>query len=146
MGSTPQPAVHETYSPFSYALVIPLLSTFAILRFSLTRRVLVERTSMPMNGYKPSSQTVFSPRQSLFFTASSPANGHVSSSRGPALRAASAGPSAVGPDGPGDMRESSPDTTVILPATPVDGERPRGGGGQDKAGLSASSTASSHPA
>src|SRR2546421_12991200 len=99
-----------------------------------------------MKVYDHSSQTVFSPRHSLFFTASSPANGHVSSSRGPALRAASAGPSAVGPDGLGDMRESSPDTTVVLPVASVDGERPRGGGGQDKAGLSASSTASSHPA
>src|SRR5205809_4244360 len=135
MGSTPQPAVHETYSPFSYALVMPLLSTFAILRFSLTRSVLVERTSMPMNGYKPSSQTVFSPRQSLFFTASSPANGHVSSSRGPALRAASAGPPAVGPDGPGDMQESSRDTTVALPVVSVDEDRPAMRGWQDKGAL-----------
>jgi hypothetical protein len=99
-----------------------------------------------MKGYDSSSQTVFSPRQSLFFTGNSIPNGHSFSSRGPALRAASAEPSAVGPDGPMDSRDSSPDTTVVLPATPVDGERPLGGGWQDKAVLADGSPASSQPA
>src|SRR5215218_8367830 len=52
--------------------------------------------------------------------------GHVFSSRASALRAASAEPSAVRPDGLRDMRESHSQTTVIRPAVPVDGERPRG--------------------
>jgi hypothetical protein len=86
-----------------------------------------------MKAHDHSSQTVFSPRQSLFFTGNPLPNGHVFSSRGPALRAASSGPSAVRPGGLGDMRDSYPDTTVVLPATPVDEERPRGGGWQDKA-------------
>src|SRR5215216_1018036 len=85
-----------------------------------------------MKAHDHSSQTVFSPRQSLFFSGNPIPNGHSFSSRGPALRAASSGPSAVGPDGPMDSRDSSPDTTVVLPAPPVDGKRPLGGGWQDK--------------
>src|SRR4051794_22647157 len=99
-----------------------------------------------MKVYDDSSQTVFSPRQSGYFTTSSIPNGHVSSSRPPALRAASAEPSAVGPDGPRDLRDSFPDTTVVLPATPVDGERPRGGGWQDKPSWRTAAPASVQPA
>jgi hypothetical protein len=44
-----------------------------------------------------------------------------------------------------DMRESSPDTTDVLPATPVDGKRPRSGVWQDKAVLTDGPPASSQP-
>jgi hypothetical protein len=50
-----------------------------------------------------------------------------------------------GPDGPMDSRESNSDTTVVLPATPVDGKRPRGGVWQDKAVLPDGPPASSQP-
>ena len=98
---------------------------------------------MKVHGH--SSQTVFLPRQFSFSSANHTPNGHVFSSSGPALRAASAGPSAVGPDGPMDSRDSSPDTTVVLPATPVDGKRPRSGVWQDKAVLPDGPGASSQP-
>jgi hypothetical protein len=98
---------------------------------------------MKVHGH--SSQTIFFPRHSLFFTGSSRTNGHIVSSRIPALRAASSGPSAVGPYGPMDSRGSSPDTTVVLPAPPVDGKRPRGGGWQDKAVREDGPEASSQP-
>src|SRR5215471_8929720 len=98
-----------------------------------------------MKVYKPSSQIVFLSRQSLFFTTSSMPNEHAFSSRGPALRAASAGPSAVGPDGPLDMRDSSPDTPGDHLSVSVDGKRPRGGGWQDKAVLTDGPPASSQP-
>jgi hypothetical protein len=101
---------------------------------------------MPTNAYDPSSQMVFSPRQSALTHPYPMANGHVFSSRGPALRAASAEPSAVGPDGPMDSRDSSSDTTVVLPATPVDGERPRGGGWQDKGALDRAPQSTPQPA
>jgi hypothetical protein len=52
----------------------------------------------------------------------------------------------VGPDGPMDLRDSHSDTTVVLPATPVDGKRPRGGVWQDKAVREDGSEASSQPA
>jgi hypothetical protein len=45
-----------------------------------------------------------------------------------------------------DSRDSSPDTTVVLPITPVDGKRPRGGVWQDKAVREDGSEASSQPA
>jgi len=96
---------------------------------------------MPTNGHDPSSQIGFSPRQS---TLTHP-YGHVFSSPAPALRAASAGHSAVRPDGLGDMRESFSQTTVDHSSAPVDEERPRGGGWQDKAGLTAGPPASSQP-
>src|SRR4051794_32421400 len=99
---------------------------------------------MKVHGH--SSQTVFLQRQFSFSSASHTPNGHVFSSRTPALRAASAEPSAVGPDGPMDLRDSHSDTTVVLPATPVDGERPRGGGWQDNAILRMAPPASSQPA
>jgi hypothetical protein len=51
----------------------------------------------------------------------------------------------VGPDGPMDSRYSSPDTTVVLPATPVDGERPAERVWQDKAVLPDGPEASSQP-
>ena len=90
---------------------------------------------MPTNGYDPSSQTVFSPRQSVLPSGYSPAKIGVVSSRTPALRAASAGPSAVRPAGLGDRRESFSETTVVRPAVPVDGERPALRGWQDKGAL-----------
>jgi hypothetical protein len=99
-----------------------------------------------MKVHDPSSQIVFLSRQSLFFTTSSMANEHGFSSRGPALRAASAGPSAVGPDGPWDSRESSPDTTVVHSVASGEGERPRSAGWQDNAVLRTAPPASSQPA
>jgi hypothetical protein len=98
-----------------------------------------------MKVYDHSSQTVFSPRQSLFFATSSLPNEHVFSSRGPALRAALAAPSAVGPDGPGDMRDSYAETIVVLPAAPVDGKRSAARRWQDKAVLTDGPGASSQP-
>jgi hypothetical protein len=99
-----------------------------------------------MNDNEHSSQTVFLPRQFVFSSGNSYRNGHVFSSRGPALRAASAGPSAVRPGGLRDSRESHPDTAVVRPSTPVDGKRPRGGGWQDNAILRMAPPASSQPA
>jgi hypothetical protein len=99
-----------------------------------------------MKGYDSSSQIVFSPRQSSFSSANHTPNGHVFSSRGPALRAASAEPSAVGPDGLGDSRGSLSDTTVVLGVSSVDEERPRGGVWQDNAVLRTAPPASSQPA
>jgi hypothetical protein len=72
-------------------------------------------------------------------------NGHIVSSRTPALRAASSEPSAVRPDGLLDMRDSFAKRTGVLRATSVDGKRPRGGGWQDKAVLTDGSPASSQP-
>jgi hypothetical protein len=51
----------------------------------------------------------------------------------------------VGPYGPMDLRDSHSNTTVVLPAPPVDGKRPRGGGWQDKAVLTDGPPASSQP-
>ena len=99
-----------------------------------------------MKGYDTSSQIVFSPRQDSFSSANHTPNGHVFSSRGPALRAASAEPSAVGPDGPRDSRESLLDTTVVLGGASVDGERPAMRGWQDKAALDRAAQASPQPA
>jgi hypothetical protein len=98
-----------------------------------------------MKGYDSSSQTVFYPHQSAFSSANPTSNGHVFSSRGPALRAALAAPSAVRPDGLGDVRSSFSQTTVVRPATPGDGERPAVRGWQDKAVLTDGSPASSQP-
>src|SRR6516165_1109132 len=99
-----------------------------------------------MKVYKPSSQIVFLSRRSLFFTTSSMPNEHSFSSRGPALRAASAGPSAVGPDGPWDLRDSSPDTTGVRPVAPVEEEDATSSRWQDKAVLTDGPPASSQPA
>jgi hypothetical protein len=101
---------------------------------------------MPINGYDPSSQTVFSPRQSSLTHPYHISNAHGFSSRTPALRAASAGPSAVRPDGLGDRRESFSHTTVVRPVTPVDGKRPRGGGWQDKGALGRAPQGTPQPA
>jgi hypothetical protein len=98
-----------------------------------------------MNGYDPSSQIVFSPRQSVFFTTYSMVNGHVFSSRTPALRAASAEPSAVRPDGLWDVRESFSQTTVDHSSARVDGERAAEPRWQDKAVLTDGPPASSQP-
>src|SRR5262249_10239133 len=99
-----------------------------------------------MKVHDHSSQTVFLSRQSLFFTTSSIPNEHAFSSRGPALRAASAGPSAVRPDGLWDARDSSPDTTVVLRVASVDGKHPRSGGWQDKGALARAPKGTSQPA
>jgi hypothetical protein len=99
-----------------------------------------------MKVHSHSSQTVFLPRQFSFSSGNPTPNGHVFSSRTPALRAASAEPSAVGPYGPMDSRGSSPDTTVVLPATPVDEKRSAERRWQDKAVLADGSGASSQPA
>src|SRR4029450_2457263 len=90
---------------------------------------------MPTNGHEPSSQTDFFPRQSALTHPYPMSHGHVFSSRPPALRAALAKPSAVRPDGLGDGRDAVSETTVLLPATPVEGERPAVRGWQDKAVL-----------
>jgi hypothetical protein len=81
-----------------------------------------------MNDNDHSSQTVFLSRQFVFSSGNSPSNGHSFSSSGPALRAASAGPSAVRPDGLLDHRDSYSETKGVLRDTPVEEERPRGGG------------------
>ena len=98
-----------------------------------------------MKAYDSSSQTVFLPRQFVFSSGNRHRNGHSFSSSGPALRAASAGPSAVRPDGLLDHRSSYPGTTGVLRDTSVDGKRPRGGGWQDKAVLTDGPPASSQP-
>jgi hypothetical protein len=87
---------------------------------------------MPKNGYDPSSQTVFSPRQSSLTHPYPKENGHIVSSRPPALRAASAEPSAVRPNGLLDAHDSFSETTSVSRGVSVDEERPRGGGWQDK--------------
>ena len=99
-----------------------------------------------MKVHSHSSQTVFLQRQFSFSSGNHTPNGHVFSSRTSALRAASAEPSAVGPDGPMDLRDSSPDTTVVLPATPVDGKRSAERRWQDNAILRMAPPASSQPA
>lgn len=99
-----------------------------------------------MKGYDSSSQTVFLPRQFSFSSANLTPNGHVFSSRGPALRAALAAPSAVRPNGLGDHRDSSPDTTVVhgvASGEEEDAAEPRR---QDKAVLRTAAPASSQPA
>jgi hypothetical protein len=98
-----------------------------------------------MNAYDLSSQTVFSPRQSGLTHPYLMVNGHGFSLRTPALRAASVEPSAVRPDGLGDMRESLSQTTVDHSSAPVDGERPAVRGWQDKAVLTDGPPASSQP-
>jgi hypothetical protein len=90
---------------------------------------------MPMNGHDPSSQTVFSPRQSSLTHPYSSANGHIVSSRTPALRAASAEPSAVRPGGLRDSHDSFSETTGVSRGVSVDGERPAMRGWQDKGAL-----------
>jgi hypothetical protein len=98
-----------------------------------------------MNGYKPSSQTVFLPRQSVFFTGNRHPNGHSFFSSSPVLRAASAGPSAVRPDGLLDLRDSSSDTNVVLRDASGDEERSASRQWQDKAVLTDGPPASSQP-
>jgi hypothetical protein len=99
-----------------------------------------------MKVHSHSSQIVFLSRQSLFFTTSSMPHEHVFSSHAPALRAASSGPSAVGPDGPWDLRDSSPDTPVDHLSVSVDEERAASRQWQDNAVLRTASPASSQPA
>jgi hypothetical protein len=99
-----------------------------------------------MKGYDSSSQTVFLPRQFSFSSANHTPNGHVFSSRGPALRAALATPSAVRPDGLLDLRASSPDTTVVHSVASGEGKRAAARQWQDKAVLRTAAPASSQPA
>jgi hypothetical protein len=101
---------------------------------------------MPINGHDPSSQTVFSPRQTSLTHPYPTSNGHVFSSRAPALRAASAGPSAVRPGGLGDVRESLSETTVDRPVSSVDGERSASRRWQDKVSLARDREALRQPA
>jgi hypothetical protein len=101
---------------------------------------------MPTNGYDPSSQTVFSPRPSSLTHPYSMVNGHIVSSRTPALRAASAEPSAVRPGGLLDSRDSFSETTGVVGDTPVDGERPAMRGWQDKGALGRAPKGMSQPA
>ena len=99
-----------------------------------------------MNDNDHSSQTVFLPRQFVFSSGNRPSNGHSYSSSSPVLRAASAGPSAVRPDGLLDHRSSSPDTTVVHGDAPVDEERSTSSRWQDNAILRMAPPASSQPA
>jgi hypothetical protein len=85
-----------------------------------------------MNDNDHSSQTVFLPRQFVFSSGNRHRNGHSFSSSSPALRAASAGPSAVRPDGLLDLRDSLPDTAVVHRDASVDGERSAARMWQDK--------------
>ena len=98
-----------------------------------------------MKGYDSSSQTVFSPRPSWFSSANHTPNGHVFSSRGPALRAALASPSAVRPDGLLDTRGSFAERKAVSHGVSVDEERPAVRGWQDKAVLTDGPPASSQP-
>ncbi len=97
---------------------------------------------MPTNGHDPSSQNGFSPRQST------PTHkyGHVFSSRVPALRAASAKPSAVRPDGLLDVRDSFSETTSVSRSVSVDGELPAVRGWQDKGALGRAPKGTPQPA
>jgi hypothetical protein len=99
-----------------------------------------------MKAYDSSSQTVFLPRQFSFSSANHTPHGHVFSSRGPALRAALASPSAVRPDGLLDHRDSYPDTTVVHGDASVDGKRATTSRWQDNAVLRTAPPASSQPA
>src|SRR4029453_12488192 len=98
-----------------------------------------------MNDNDHSSQTVFLPRQFVFSSGNRHRNGHSFSSSSPALRAASAGPSAVRPDGLLDLRDSLPDTAVVHRDASVDGERSAARMWQDKAVLPDGPPASSQP-
>jgi hypothetical protein len=100
---------------------------------------------MPTNGHDPSSQTVFSPRQSSLTHPYHTSNAHGFSSRTPALRAASAEPSAVRPDGLLDARDSISETTVVSRGESGEGERPASRGWQDKAVLTDGPEASPQP-
>jgi hypothetical protein len=100
---------------------------------------------MPTNGYDPSSQTVFSPRQSSPTHPYPRGNGHIVSSRTPALRAASAEPSAERPGGLLDSRDSFSETTSVSAGVSVDGKRPAKRGWQDKAVREDGPEASSQP-
>jgi hypothetical protein len=99
-----------------------------------------------MNDNEHSSQTVFLPRQFVFSSGNRHPNGHSFSSSSPVLRAASAGPSAVRPDGLLDLRDSFPDTAVVRRVAPGDEERPALRGWQDNAILRMAPPASSQPA
>jgi hypothetical protein len=98
-----------------------------------------------MKGYDSSSQTVFLPRQFVFSSGNRHPNGHSFSSSSPVLRAASAGPSAVRPEGLLDLRDSLPDTNVVLRDALGDGERAAARQWQDKAVLTDGPPASFQP-
>src|SRR4029453_1031089 len=99
---------------------------------------------MKVHGH--SSQTVFLPRQFSFSSGNHTPNGHVFSPRTPPLRAASAGPLAVRPDGLRDSRDSFSETTSVSRGVSVDGERPAERGRQEKGALGRAATASPQPA
>jgi len=88
---------------------------------------------MPVNGHIHSSRTLFAPSQ----------DGHLSLNRSPVT--ASPEPSALRPVGLPAAHDPVQSPPSLSGASPVDGERPRGGGWQDKAGLSAGSPASPQP-
>jgi hypothetical protein len=98
-----------------------------------------------MNGHDSSSQTVFSPRHSTLPGASPLASTGLVSSRPPALRAASAEPSAVRPGGLLDSRDSFPETSAVSRGVSVDGKRSAERRWQDKAVLPDGPPASSQP-
>jgi hypothetical protein len=101
---------------------------------------------MPKNGYDPSSQTVFSPRLSSLTHPYRKVNGHIVSSRTPALRAASAEPSAVRPDGLLDTRDSSTETSAVSDGVSVDGKRSAERRWQDKGALGRAPKGTPQPA
>jgi hypothetical protein len=101
---------------------------------------------MPTNGYDPSSQTVFSPRQSSLTHPYPRGNGHIVSSRIPALRAASAEPSAVRPGGLLDSRDSFPETSRVSDGVSVDGKRSAERRWQDKGALGRAPKGTPQPA
>ncbi len=89
--------------------------------------------SMPVNGHTSSSHTVFAPFQ----------DGHSRANR--ISVTASDKPSAVRPGGLPDAHPLTQTVSSLSGATSVDGERPRGGGWQDKAVLTDGSPVSSQP-
>jgi len=98
-----------------------------------------------MKGYDSSSQNVFFPRQFAFSSANHTPNGHVFSSRPPALSATSAEPSAVRPGGLLDSRDSSTETSRVSDGVSVDGKRSAERRWQDKAVREDGPEASSQP-
>jgi hypothetical protein len=89
---------------------------------------------MPVNGHTPSSHTLFAPRQ----------NGHLTLHRTPVT--ASPEPSAVRPDGLPVAPALLQNGSSLSGVSSVDGERPRGGGWQDKGARRLAPQASPQPA
>src|SRR5512134_3401853 len=89
---------------------------------------------MPVNGHTSSSQTVFAPSQ----------DGQLTLNRTPVT--ASPEPSAVRPDGLPAARASLQTAPSFPDVSSVDGERPLGGGWQDKGARGLAPQASPQPA